>query len=282
MLAAEDDPSRTIVPRLKAACAKLDCVEIAGMIKKPCDFDRMFSLVDDLELLKQTANAVGNVKLIVIDPISAYLGMGKIDSFRTTDVRAVLQPLVDLARDLKVAIIAVMHFNKKVDVHDVLARISDSGAFSAAARHAFVAIDDPDNKRKLFMRGKNNIAKSDIKALAYCFKARDVGSDQDSGVKIEAPYIEWLAHVDISATEAMQAAANKTAGALEEAKQFLLDFLKNGPMLQADVEAAAMSSDISKKTLRRAKKALGVASKKDGPDGKWRWQFASEPSTSEL
>jgi hypothetical protein len=282
MLSAEDDPSRTIVPQLKAAGANLDRVEFVGMVKKPCNFDRMFSLVEDLNLLRRTVNDVGDVKLILIDPISAYLGMGNIDSFRNTDVRAVLQPLVDLARDLKVAIIAVMHLNKKIDVHDVLARISDSLAFSATGRHAFVAIDDPGNKRKLLVRGKNNIAKDSIKALAYCFKPRVVGNDPNTGVDIEAPYIDWLAHVDITATDAMKSADNKTPGALDEAKQFLQEFLTNGPVLQTDIEAAAMSSDISKKTLQRAKKALGVASKKDGPDGKWRWQFASEPSTSEL
>jgi hypothetical protein len=44
----------------------------------------------------------------------------------TTDVRAVLGPLVSLATELKVAVIGIMHFNKKLDVTNVLLRISDS------------------------------------------------------------------------------------------------------------------------------------------------------------
>ena len=61
------------------------------------DDQRMFSLVTDLDLLRQKIIEVGNVRVVQIDPITAYLGHGKIDSFRTTDVRAVIAPLVELA-----------------------------------------------------------------------------------------------------------------------------------------------------------------------------------------
>ena len=47
-------------------------------------------LASDLHMLRQKVLEVGNVKAVLIDPISAYLGIGKIDSFRATDVRAVL------------------------------------------------------------------------------------------------------------------------------------------------------------------------------------------------
>jgi hypothetical protein len=52
----------------------------------------MFSLVTDLDLLRDKIKQVGDVKLVQIDPITAYLGStnGKMDSYRTTDVRAVL------------------------------------------------------------------------------------------------------------------------------------------------------------------------------------------------
>ena len=43
---------------------------------------------------------------------------------------------------MKVAIIAVMHFNKKMDVTNALLRISDSLAFGAVARHVYGVIDD--------------------------------------------------------------------------------------------------------------------------------------------
>ena len=153
--------------------------------------DRMFSLATDLDLLRQKID--DDVKLVQIDPITAYLGGGdvKMDSFRTVDVR-VLSPLVDLAAELEVSVIGMMHFNKKLDVHNALLRISDSLAFGATARHVYAVVDDADNKRKLFVKGKNNLAAYDQanKTLAFHFDSRIVGTD-DAGKKIEAPRIVW-------------------------------------------------------------------------------------------
>src|SRR5262249_45354506 len=157
-LSAEDAPNDTIVPRLAAAGADLERVHIVSMVREK-DKDRMFSLVTDLALLRQKIAEIGNVKLVQIDPISAYLGVGKIDSFRTSDARAVLAPLTALAEELSIAVIGIMHFNKKVDVTNPLLRISDSLAFGATARHVFAVVDDPEHKRKLFVKGKNNLAR---------------------------------------------------------------------------------------------------------------------------
>jgi putative DNA primase/helicase len=72
--------------------------------------ERMFSLVTDLHLLRAKIKQVGEVKLVQIDPITAYLGntKGKVDSFRTTDVRTVLAPVVDFAAELRVAVVGIM------------------------------------------------------------------------------------------------------------------------------------------------------------------------------
>jgi hypothetical protein len=278
LLTAEDALDDTVIPRLESAGADRSKVKIVQMVRKRGSTDRMFSLVTDLELLRKKVAEIGNVILILIDPISAYLGVGKIDSFRTTDVRAVMAPLVDLASELGAAIIGVMHFNKKVDVTNALLRISDSLAFGAVARHVWAAIDDSDNQRKLFTKGKNNLARSDIKSLSYGFGLREVGKDPVSGKPIEAPHIVWFNHVDVSATEAMQAASeNKSPGAKDAARQFLLDYLADGPMLQTDVMEAAEANLIAERTLRRAKNDLKrVIAKKDGPKGEWRWHLTEE------
>jgi putative DNA primase/helicase len=65
------------------------------------DRNRMFSLVTDLDLLRRKVAEVGDVRMIQIDPLSAYLGNGQVDSYRTPDVRAVLGPVVELAADLR-------------------------------------------------------------------------------------------------------------------------------------------------------------------------------------
>jgi putative DNA primase/helicase len=83
LLSAEDDASDTVVPRLLAAGADLDRIEIIKMVRDTSK-RRMFSLVTDLPLLREKIAAIGDVKLVQIDPISAYLRVGKVDSFRTT------------------------------------------------------------------------------------------------------------------------------------------------------------------------------------------------------
>ena len=73
LLTAEDDINDTIVPRLVAAGADLDRIEIVKMVRGS-EEERMFSLVTDLRLLRNKIERVGDVRLVQIDPITAYLG----------------------------------------------------------------------------------------------------------------------------------------------------------------------------------------------------------------
>jgi hypothetical protein len=70
----------TVVPRLVAAGADLEPIEIVQMVNE-CGENRMFSLVNDLDLLRQTVLRIGNVKQVQIDPITAYFGVKQMDSF---------------------------------------------------------------------------------------------------------------------------------------------------------------------------------------------------------
>src|SRR5262249_10764287 len=186
--------------------------------------ERPFTLVTDLPLLRGAIQEMGNVVLVIIDPVSAYLGVGKVDGRSVTDVRGVLTPLKDMAEELHVAVIGIAHFNKKDDVKSALLRVSDSLAYVAAARHVYAVLDDPDDKNsKLFVKAKNNLAK-DTTALRYGMNIATVGRDKKLGVDISAPYIVWHGqHVEITANEAMQGAEGKTAK--REAKEFLLERL---------------------------------------------------------
>jgi putative DNA primase/helicase len=278
LFTAEDDIKDTITPRLLAANADLQRVTIIKMMHE-AGKPRMFSLISDLEILREKVIEIGNVKMVVIDPVSAYLGIGKVDSFRATDVRAVLGPLKELAEDMGLAILGIMHFNKKIDITNLLLRISDSLAYGAAARHVYGVVNDPDNQRKLFVRGKNNIAKAEQKTLGFSFAEREVGSSKKTGKPIHAPYIVWdTTPIDITATEALQAAAeSKSPSARDTAKDFIVTLLNDGPVDSSEVLKAVEANGISKTTLNRARKDLGpgLAIRQDGPivDGHrtWRW-----------
>src|SRR5262249_40261836 len=153
--------------------------------------DKTFNLVTDLHLLRKAITRIGNVVLVIIDPVSAYLGVGKVDGRSATDVRGILTPLKNMAEELHVAVIGIAHFNKKDDVKSALLRVSDSIAYVAAARHVYAVVDDPEDKNsKLFVKAKNNLAR-DTKALRYGMGVKTVGHDAKLDVDIVAPYIVW-------------------------------------------------------------------------------------------
>ena len=180
-----------------------------------------------------------------------------------------------------VSIIGIMmHFNKKTDVTNALLRISDSLAFGASARHVYAIVDDAENKRKLLVKGKNNLAPPDTKALAYGFGVREVGKDRETGKAIWAPHIIWHPqHVDVTATEAMQAAGGQSGYAKREAREFLLERLEAGPARADDIKAEAKQNGIATRTLYRAKKDLKIKSRKGTgkSDSQWEWELPPKP-----
>jgi putative DNA primase/helicase len=176
---AEDDHRDTVIPRLVAAGADPKRVAFVNSVRVGGK-DKTFNLATDLELLRRTIEEIGDVVLVIIDPMSAYLGVGKVDSRSATDVRGVLTPLKTLVEEQHIALIGIAHFNKKEDVKSALLRVSDSIAYVATARSIYVVMDDPEDRdTKLFIRAKVNIARaSAIQGLRYRFGNKIVGYDK--------------------------------------------------------------------------------------------------------
>jgi AAA domain/Bifunctional DNA primase/polymerase, N-terminal len=271
-LNAEDSARDTVLPRLVAAGADPKNINFVNSARIGGE-DKSFSLVTDLRLLHKAIEQIGNVVLVIVDPVSAYLGVGRVDSRSATDVRGVLTPLKDMAEKLHVAVIGIAHFNKKDDIKSALLRVSDSIAYVAAARHVYAVLEDPEDKdSKLFVKAKNNLAR-DTKALRYGMSVKKVGHDKKLGADIEAPFIVWHPqHVEITANEAMAAAGSHTAK--REAREFLLNRLEARPAKADDIIEEAKQEGIAEKTLRSAKKELGVKSRREGGStGAWFWEL---------
>jgi hypothetical protein len=78
---AEDGTRDTVLPRLVAAGADPKRIHfVTGVRVSGESSTYTFSLVTDLRLLRKTIKRIGNVVLVIIDPVSAYLGVGKVDS----------------------------------------------------------------------------------------------------------------------------------------------------------------------------------------------------------
>src|SRR5262249_12683769 len=153
------------------------------------------NLQQDLELLESKIAEIKDVALVVVDPISSYLG--KTDSHKNSEVRSLLEPLSEMAERRRVAILSVTHFSKTgANTHTkALHRFIGSIAFTGAPRAAFVVIDDAEHDgRRLFLHAKNNLAPAP-QGLAFRVEQCLVGD-------ILASRIVWdAAPVAISANE---------------------------------------------------------------------------------
>ena len=275
MLIAEDCLDQIIVPRLTVAGADLGRVRILKRIKKDGK-GRPFLLAEDLDILEQVIHDVGDVGLVTVDPITAFMG-GRLDSHKVTDVRSQLGPLADLAERLDVAISAITHPAKNAGPR-AIDHFIGSQAFIAAARMGHLCVAEVEENehgqrqptgRKLFANPKNNR----MPTIAYRIKAVDLGKDL-AGKEIETSCVVWEEPVAMTADEALAAAApvkqrDQTSGPVV----FLLDILANGPVPVKVIEERAAARGFSKDQLKRAKvKMCFVAFKEEGKiDGSWFW-----------
>jgi hypothetical protein len=262
-LSAEDSASDTLRPRFEAAGADLRRIHILRATFTAEGRRRTFSLQTDLEMLGSKVKALGNVHLVIIDPITSY--MGKIDSHRTTDVRAVLEPLADFADHYNVAVLGISH-PPKASQAKALHAITGSLAFVAAARLVDIVVEEAGTDRRLLLPVKNNLGPN-AAGLAFRLAQRIITND------IVASYVVWDSKpVTTTANQALNEAANHAKDgdhSLREAKDFLCEKLADGEVEAGEVEKEAENLGIKKRTLKRARKLLGVVSKKSAFRGKW-------------
>jgi putative DNA primase/helicase len=205
--------------------------------------------------------------LLIIDPIvSAVAG----DSHKNAETRRALQPLVDMAVKLDVALLGITHFSKGTAGRDPTERVTGSLAFGAIARVVMVAVKckKEGGGGPILCRSKSNIG-PDGDGFTYELEQQSV-SDVSG---IIASCISWREAVYGTATELLADAetADKDGGLLAEAKEFLEAELADGPVAASAMTAAVKQAAHSAATIRRAKKELGIISKKVGIKGGWCW-----------
>lgn len=276
----EDDPADTLLPRLLAAGAHADrCyfvqgTRIAGEIQP-------FDPARDMPELEAVARSVGDVRLLIVDPVvSAVSG----DDHKNSAVRRSLQPLVDLASNLDVAVLGISHFSKGGAGSDPASRVVGSVAFSAVARMVLVASKlnrfDSGDKR-IFARAKSNIGPDDG-GFEYRIEQKEVYGD------IHASYIEWGDGVDGNARELL--ADDDETGPDQSTSNDISELLKQE--LTADcwtpsdtVVKGIEKMGFTRKQIWGATKKLGVVRKKGGMNEGWYWRLPpnkfSTPSPDE-
>ena len=261
ILSAEDGPADTIVPRLIAAGADLSRIHIVKAVKD-VNGERPFDLSVDLDRL-QTEHDLRQVKLVVIDPASSYLGSANRNN--AGDVRAIQDRLASFAAKHELAALTVSHLNKSSGA-SAITRIMGSTEWVAVPRAVFLVIEEAGTDRRLFLPLKNNLAPDRV---GYAFRIENkIVTD---GIKTSA--VVWDHDpVTITADEALAAAA-KNKKASSTAMDFLEQLLRDGPVDQSEAVRLGAEAGFTEKNLRMARENLGVKSKKEGfgAEGKWVW-----------
>ena len=267
ILSAEDGAEDTIVPRLNAVSADLEHIHIVHAVKLDEKKERAFDLTKDVEQLRHTVKRIDNVRLIVVDPISAY--MGKTDSHRNAEVRAALTPAVEFAEEIGACLLCVTHLNKG-GTGNALSRITGSIAFIAAARASFlVSRDNDDPDRRLMLPLKNNLAK-DTHGFGYRIEEHNLSGIETSNVTWEKD------SVDLTAEEVL----SDHVGRLDNrgnAENFLLQELAGGLKIPCkELYKRAEEMGISPKVLWTVKDKIGVQANKVDFKGGWVWHLPLE------
>lgn len=271
----EDDIADTLTPRLMAMGANLDKVHfVQGVIAE--DGEQPFNPSADMPILQQAIAKIGNVRLLIIDPIVSVV---KGDSHKNAEVRKDLTPLIQMAESMGFAIIGITHFSKGTSGREPIERITGSLAFGAVARVVLVASkskgDDGDDVR-IFLRAKSNIG-ADNGGFEYLLEQ---ATTEDG---IETSRVLWGDAIEGSARELLvNAEDDSDGGSMVECMRFLSSILSDGEMTASEIKKDCIGAGYSQSTMNRAKKNLGIDAKKIGigKGSYWVWAMPKILNTS--
>ena len=228
---AEDSLEDTIKPRLLEAGA--DCNRVL-VIDESVD---CLSMTD--ERLVRAIRETG-AKMVVLDPIQAYLG-ADVDMHRANEIRPVLKQLGNIAEEYGCAIILIGHMNKASSSKSTYRGLG-SIDFQATARSVLVVgrIKD-DTTLRVIAHDKSSLAPE---GTSIAFRM-----DKEKGFTWEGVY-------DITVEELLsgESRGQKT----KDAKSFLAEILAEGQMSCNEITEAARERGIKKKTLWNAKKEISA------------------------
>jgi putative DNA primase/helicase len=263
----EDGIKDTLLPRFIAADGnrgKMSFVEgvRVGERKRP------FDPAADMPKLARAVEKLGDVRMIVLDPIAVMIKGA--DSHKNVETRIGLQPFADLCASRGACGLGVHHFTKNTEGGDPLDRISGSLAFGALPRCGWVAakdLNEAEDARRVLLRVKMSNG-PDWGGFEYRLDRRDL--NQWPGVTAQSVW--WGAAIEGTAKELLAQLENKPEAG-SEAAAFLRATLKDGPQLAAEISAKGKEQGLSEWALRRALKKLGGSKEKASFKGAWIWEL---------
>jgi len=265
---AEDSVDAVVRPRLEAAGADLERAHFVVMRRE--GIDEGLDLPDDVGGLRRLVQE-NTANLVIIDPLMAHLPES-VNSWRDQSVRRALAPLHRLAEELDCAIVVVVHLNKR-EGDDPMMRVGGSVGIAAAARSVLLLARDPDDpegeagSRRVLAHIKSNYG-----PLRPSLALRIEGFLLDpEGERIDTSRIVVTGESPHLGRDLLAVGDREDSGKRGDALSFLIDALRDGPVSPLTVIDGGKTKGLSERTIRRAKRDLGVMSEKAGFGSGWNW-----------
>lgn len=274
MMSIEDDPASVTLPRFDLAGGNAELIYfIKGtkVEKESTSYQRGVALDTDLHLLAQTAREIPNLGLVIIDPITNYLGKVKMNA--EEEVRSILMPLALLAAELKITIINVGHFNRRDKGTDPLNRLMGAAAFTGVARSVTIFGPDPDienTHHHIMIAGRGDTESGGLK---YHTEVTELTYEGDTSKVVK---IIWDGKAEVHAEDATDNASRQDKGRMTEAAQFIREMLSSGQRGAQDCYSLLRQQgfDPAKTSFSRALARSGGKSKRDGKG--WAWYLPTQ------
>ena len=241
---AEDGLGDTVKPRLIEAGADLDRVLVID------DSEVQLTLSDERI---EKAIVENNARLVIIDPIQAYLG-ADVDMNRANEVRPIFMRLGQVAQRTGCAILLIGHLNKAAGMQSLQRGLGSIDIAAAVRSVMFIGKLKHDPTMRILTHEKSSLAPP---GASLAFSLGDEGG------------FRWVGEYDITADEMLSGIEPQRETKTQQAKDLICALLAGGKqVLSEDIDKAALERGIPGRTVRDAKRELGDALKSKIVEGR--------------
>ncbi len=241
---AEDGLGDTVKPRLIEAGADLDRVLVID------DSEVQLTLSDERI---ERAIIENNARLVIIDPIQAYLG-ADVDMNRANEVRPIFMRLGQVAQRTGCAILLIGHLNKAAGMQSLQRGLGSIDIAAAVRSVMFIGKLKHDPTMRILTHEKSSLAPP---GASLAFSLGDEGG------------FRWVGEYDITADEMLSGIEPQRETKTQQAKDLICTLLAGGKqVLSEDIDKAALERGIPGRTVRDAKRELGNALKSKIVEGR--------------
>ena len=241
---AEDGLGDTVKPRLIEAGADLDRVLVID------DSEVQLTLSDERI---EKAIIENNARLVIIDPIQAYLG-ADVDMNRANEVRPIFMRLGQVAQRTGCAILLIGHLNKAAGMQSLQRGLGSIDIAAAVRSVMFIGKLKHDPTMRILTHEKSSLAPPGV---SLAFSLGDEGG------------FRWVGEYDITADEMLSGIEPQRETKTQQAKDLICTLLAGGKqVLSEDIDKAALERGIPGRTVRDAKRELGDALKNKIVEGR--------------